>query len=111
MRKIITFIAFLLNSIVFYAQEYPLERKDSLEDTSSNKKTNIDFYFQAELQASKRKEQPFYSQFQINYAQFNIARDARLKLSSSVRELNDIIAEYGTKVEKIKEKLKWYASK
>lgn len=40
------------------------------------------------------------------YAQFNIARDARLKLSSSVRELNDIIAEYGTKVEKIKEKLK-----
>lgn len=45
------------------------------------------------------------------YAQFNIARDARLKLSSSVRELNDIIAEYGTKVEKIKEKLKWYASK
>jgi len=40
------------------------------------------------------------------YAQLNIVRDARLKLSSSVRELNDIIAEYGTKVEKIKEKLK-----
>lgn len=40
------------------------------------------------------------------YSHLTLARDTRLKLSSSVRELNDIIAEYGTKVEKIKERLK-----
>lgn len=40
------------------------------------------------------------------YSHLSLARSERLKLSSSVRELNDIIAEYGTKVEKIKERLK-----
>ena len=85
MRKIITFIAFLLNSIVFYAQEYPLERKDSLEDTSSSKKTNVDFYFQGELESSKREGQPFHSHFQINYAQFNIQGDYNQNLSYRIR--------------------------